>query len=96
MRGPIYELEGVRVEALRIQRRPDLSGHDDFSDLVDRYCAYGPPARVIERLAEYVEAGASTILFGLAMPPEHRQAGLERFAKDVLPTIQNLTPPRSP
>ncbi len=67
----------------------------DFSDLVDRYCAYGPPARVIERLAEYVEAGASYILFGLAMPPEHRQAGLERFAKDVLPTLQKLTPPRS-
>jgi probable F420-dependent oxidoreductase len=66
----------------------------DFDRLVDRYCAYGPPARVAERLAEYVDAGASYILMGLAMPVEERQAGLERFAKEVLPAMRSLTPPR--
>ena len=27
----------------------------DFSELVEKYCAYGPPSRVIEYLARYVE-----------------------------------------
>jgi probable F420-dependent oxidoreductase len=68
----------------------------EFDQLVDKYCTYGPPDRVVETLARYVEAGVSYILIGLVMPPEERRVYIERFAKEVLPALQKLEPARVP
>ncbi len=65
-----------------------------FEKIVDKYVAFGPPARIAETLSRYVEAGASKILTGLIMSPEHRISCLERFAKEVLPELRKLAPGR--
>ncbi|HCV20369.1 MAG TPA: LLM class F420-dependent oxidoreductase [Gammaproteobacteria bacterium] len=61
-----------------------------FEKIVDKYCAYGPPSRVVESLSRFVEAGASKLLIGLIMPAEERLAYIERFAKEVLPELHRL------
>lgn len=70
--------------------------NQDFDHLVDRYGVYGPPGRVVEGLARYVEAGASYVLVGLIMPPAERRAYIERFANTVLPSVRQLTPGKVP
>lgn len=64
----------------------------DFSPLVDKYCAYGPPQKVTEYLARYVEAGVNYFILAPIMPPGSRRAHLERLARDVLPTLEKMTP----
>ena len=61
-----------------------------FEKIVDKYCAYGPPSRIIESLGRYVEAGANTLIVGLVMPPEERMAYVERFASQILPELKKL------
>ncbi|MGI9334303.1 MAG: LLM class flavin-dependent oxidoreductase [Gammaproteobacteria bacterium] len=59
-----------------------------FEKIVDRYCAYGPPSRIIESLARYVEAGANTLIVALVMPAQERIAHVNRFASDILPALR--------
>jgi alkanesulfonate monooxygenase SsuD/methylene tetrahydromethanopterin reductase-like flavin-dependent oxidoreductase (luciferase family) len=65
-----------------------------FEKIVDKYCAYGPPARIAETLCRYVEAGTNNIFVGLIMPPDQRATYLERFAAGVLPLVRRLVPAR--
>lgn len=64
----------------------------DFSELVDKYCAYGPPARVIDYLARYIEAGTNYLILAPIMPPERRIEHLERLARDVVPALNRIQP----
>ena len=64
----------------------------DFSELVEKYCAYGPPARVIRYLADYVEAGVNYFVLAPVMPPDRRRAHLERLADEVLPILGAMEP----
>jgi alkanesulfonate monooxygenase SsuD/methylene tetrahydromethanopterin reductase-like flavin-dependent oxidoreductase (luciferase family) len=66
----------------------------DFSErgLVDRYCAYGPPEKVIEYLSKYVEAGTNYLILAPIMPPERRVEHLERIAKEVVPALNKISP----
>ena len=64
----------------------------DFDELVDKYCAYGPPGRLIDYLAPYVEAGVNTFILAPVMPPEHRRRHLERLAAEVLPALRDMEP----
>lgn len=64
-----------------------------FEKIVDKYCAYGPPVRIIESLTRYVEAGANTLIVGLVMPPAERMAYVEQFASQILPALQQLRKP---
>lgn len=66
----------------------------DFSEreLVDKYCAYGPPARIIEYLAKYIEAGANYLILAPIMPPEKRIEHFERLARDVVPALDKIQP----
>lgn len=64
----------------------------DFSELVDKYCAYGPPDRVTEYLARYIEAGANYLILAPIMPPDSRRTHLERIATEVLPSLEALEP----
>ncbi len=63
-----------------------------FDKLIDKYCAYGPPARIAETISQYIEAGANQILIGLTMPEDRRQEYTERFANEVLPELRKITP----
>jgi alkanesulfonate monooxygenase SsuD/methylene tetrahydromethanopterin reductase-like flavin-dependent oxidoreductase (luciferase family) len=66
----------------------------DFSerDLVDKYCAYGPPDRIIEYLAKYIEAGANYLILAPIMPPQQRLDHLERLAREVVPALDKIEP----
>ncbi len=66
----------------------------DFGELVDKYCAYGPPDRIIDYLSAYVEAGVNYFILAPIMPPADRRAHLDRLAKEVLPALQRMEPPR--
>ena len=64
----------------------------DFSPLVDKYCAYGPPAKIIDYLSEYIEAGVNYFILAPIMAPKERREHLDRMARDVLPTLAKMTP----
>ena len=63
-----------------------------FEKIVDKYCAYGPPEKVVESLAAYVEAGANNLIVGLVMPPDDRRTWIRRFADEILPELRKLKP----
>lgn len=63
-------------------------------DLVDKYCAYGPPVRIIEYLAKYIEAGANYLILAPIMSPEKRIEHLERLAREVVPALDKIAPGR--
>ncbi|MBT6273859.1 MAG: TIGR03619 family F420-dependent LLM class oxidoreductase [Chromatiales bacterium] len=62
-----------------------------FEKIVDKYCAYGPPSRIVDTINAYVEAGSNNVVIALVMPPEARREWIERFAKNVLPSLKMLT-----
>jgi alkanesulfonate monooxygenase SsuD/methylene tetrahydromethanopterin reductase-like flavin-dependent oxidoreductase (luciferase family) len=64
----------------------------DFSELVDKYCAYGGPQKVKEYLAKYIEAGCNYLILAPIMPPGDRRRHLERLAAEVLPDLRAMTP----
>ena len=57
----------------------------DFINIVRRYCLLGTPRACIERLQEYIDAGARYIIFSIAAPREDRRRHLEVIAKDIIP-----------
>jgi probable F420-dependent oxidoreductase len=61
-----------------------------FEKIVDKYCAYGPPDRIIETLAPYVKAGANHLIVALVMPPEERMDYVAKFATEILPALQKM------
>ena len=59
----------------------------DFSVLVDKYCAYGPPNKVIDNLSEFIAAGANYLILAPIMPPNARDEHMERLAREVVPHL---------
>jgi probable F420-dependent oxidoreductase len=59
----------------------------DFEPLADRYLLHGDPDAVLARLADYQAAGADTVIFSPACPPDRVAAVTELFARDVLPRL---------
>ena len=66
----------------------------DFSELAEKYCAYGPPERIVDYLAPYVEAGVNYFILAPIMPPDSRRDHLERIAGEVMPALEKLEPGR--
>jgi probable F420-dependent oxidoreductase len=64
----------------------------DFSELVDKYCAYGSPDKVKDYLAKYVEAGCNYFILAPIMPPKNRREHLERLAREVISDLQKVEP----
>ena len=64
----------------------------DFTELVDKYCGYGPAERIVEYLATYLEAGVNYFILAPVMPPDRRREHLERFASDVIPALEKMEP----
>jgi probable F420-dependent oxidoreductase len=59
----------------------------DFGPLADRYLLHGDPDLVVARLAEFRAAGADTVIFGAACPPERRADVTALFAEAVRPHL---------
>jgi probable F420-dependent oxidoreductase len=57
----------------------------EFINIVRRYCLLGTPKMCIDRLQEYIDAGARYIVFSVACPREDRRRHLEVIAKDIVP-----------
>jgi len=68
----------------------------DFSELVDKYCAFGPPEAVVDYLAKYIEAGVNYFILAPIMPPEKRREHLESLATKVLPALEAMETGRVP
>lgn len=66
----------------------------DFAMLADRYVPTGTPEQVADRLAEYVDAGAESVLLSPACSTAEFPGMVTRFAEDILPRLQALPTPR--
>jgi probable F420-dependent oxidoreductase len=80
------EEEAAEVAARQLGGAYLYSG--DFIDIVRRYCLLGPPDRCIERLQEYIDAGARHIIFSITCPDEDRERHLETIAKEIIPRFR--------
>lgn len=63
-----------------------------FDELVKKYCVLGPPARCIETIERFVEAGVRTFVIGFTAGADRGSEQVERFAAEVLP---HFSPARS-
>jgi alkanesulfonate monooxygenase SsuD/methylene tetrahydromethanopterin reductase-like flavin-dependent oxidoreductase (luciferase family) len=63
-----------------------------FDQLVDKYCLYGPPARILDGLRAYAEAGVCHFILAPVMAPDRRRQALERYAAELLPELRRMTP----
>ncbi|NMH98719.1 LLM class flavin-dependent oxidoreductase [Pseudonocardia acidicola] len=62
----------------------------DFAPLADRYVPAGTPAEVTDRLREYADAGAETVLFAPACPADDLDRSAEIFAHEVAPALVTI------
>jgi probable F420-dependent oxidoreductase len=60
----------------------------DFLRIVHDYWALGPVERCIERLLEYVEAGARYIIFSPSCPDEDFPRHLEAISREIIPGLK--------
>ena len=66
----------------------------DVTPLADRYLALGTPEQVAGRIAEFAQAGASTVMIQVAAGPEDRSRVLRTITEELLPRVHALTAPR--
>jgi probable F420-dependent oxidoreductase len=64
--------------------------NQDFEPLADRYLLTGTPQGVIDRLAEYRDAGAQTVIFAGPRDHEDWRRNVELFAEEVLPALHEF------
>ncbi len=61
--------------------------NQDFGPLADRYLLHGDPDAVVARLAGYHAAGAETVIFCPACPPDRHADVTALFAEAVRPRL---------
>jgi probable F420-dependent oxidoreductase len=83
--------EAARVAAQALGGRYLYGG--DFVNIVENYCLLGPPERCIERLQEFIDAGARHIIFSVACPREERPRHIETIAGEIIPHFRDRQPP---
>jgi probable F420-dependent oxidoreductase len=68
----------------------DLSSryNQPFETLVDRYCAFGPPAACAETIARYLDAGVRNLVVKLTCSPDEQLDQQQAFAEEVAPLIR--------
>jgi probable F420-dependent oxidoreductase len=75
------EARRIAVQRLgRMYARP-------FDDLVDRYCAFGPPEACAERIRQFRAAGVEYFVLSPVAPPEELLPQAVRYATEVLPLL---------
>ena len=57
----------------------------DFLNIVRNYCLLGTPEMCLQRLREYIDAGARHIIFSVACPREERVRHIETIANEIIP-----------
>jgi probable F420-dependent oxidoreductase len=62
----------------------------DFRKAAERYCALGPPQRVVETILRFHEAGVRHVVLDFVGPYEERDRQIERFATEALPLLADL------
>jgi probable F420-dependent oxidoreductase len=62
----------------------------DFTQNADRFLVFGPPHDCAARIAEYVRAGLSTIVFNWACNRDDVTANIERIGSEVIPAVRDL------
>lgn len=55
---------------------------------IDRYCVVGDSQTCLDRLQEYVAAGAEHLVLNFVCPPDRMASQIELFAGEVLPALQ--------
>ena len=59
--------------------------NQDFSKMVEKYTIAGNPEDCAARVADYVKAGASAVMFSHGCPPEYTEANTTLLGEAVLP-----------
>ena len=59
--------------------------NQDFSHMIDKYAIAGDPDRCVERLTEYIDAGARTVILSAAAPMNYVERAESLMAQEVLP-----------
>lgn len=67
----------------------------DFRKAAERYCALGPPQRVVESIVRFYEAGVRHVVLDFVGPYEQRDRQIERFATEALPLLAGLRKSRA-
>jgi alkanesulfonate monooxygenase SsuD/methylene tetrahydromethanopterin reductase-like flavin-dependent oxidoreductase (luciferase family) len=62
----------------------------DFTELADSYLLIGGPQQVINRLGQFAEAGATSVLFAPACPDSELARMIDTFVADVMPALRGL------
>jgi probable F420-dependent oxidoreductase len=62
----------------------------DFRKAAQRYCALGPPERIVESIRRFHEAGARHVILDFVGPYEERDRQIERFASEAFPLLAQL------
>jgi probable F420-dependent oxidoreductase len=62
----------------------------DFRKAAQRYCALGPPERVVETIVRFHEAGVRHVILDFVGPYEERDHQIERFAAEAFPLLTAL------
>jgi len=62
--------------------------NQDFSKLVTKYTIAGSPQDCIERVQEYLDAGAETVVFSQGCPPDYVEENTMAIAEGILPAFR--------
>ena len=97
----IYDDEEDAARAAAAALGGRYSSQGSFMNVVRRYCVFGSVDACVERLKEYVDAGARDIVFSVSCPPEDRQRHAETLVGEVMPRLPggcggNATAPETP
>lgn len=62
--------------------------NQDFTKLVEKYTIAGSPETCAERLQEYIDAGARTIMFSQGCPPDYVDENTRLIAEALIPRFR--------
>jgi probable F420-dependent oxidoreductase len=95
VQGAVYCWSAVDSDANRARRTATETVssiyRQDFTPFTDSYLVAGSPAQVAERLAEFVAAGVTSVVFAPACPEDQLHKVFDTFVTDVMPTLRSLS-----
>ena len=63
--------------------------NQDFSKLVEKYTLAGSPEDCAARAIEYLDAGATAIMFSHGCPPDYSEENTSLIAERLIPLLRN-------